>query len=135
MKTFEEHFNLVILEMARPSTSFKDYAMNKAYVESLKKFRELNVFNANTFVIWDFIFRQLPENIKTPEIIQNRKKASGSLQRDFVLNLINNNLNSINFEDLAFRINDTSNISSYINRSDVGSRQQGKRNAINEMES
>ena len=56
MITFKEYFELYC-EMARPAKSFDDPMMNHAYAESLKKFKQMNIHNANTYVIWDFIFR------------------------------------------------------------------------------
>lgn len=115
MINFKEYFEL-FCEMARPVKSFDDPKMNQAYGDSLKKFKQLGVNNANTYTIWDFIFKLLPRNLKTVEILSNRKKYSGTLQRNFILNLIRRNESVIDFDRLALDINNIEYIKLYINR-------------------
>lgn len=130
MITFKEYFELFV-EMARPAKSFDDPMMNEAYTNSLKKFKQMNIHNANTYVIWDFIFRLLPDNLKTPDIIAARKKASGTYQRNFVLDFINKHKNWIDFNQLSSDMNNVDYIRKYINKEDIGNRKQGKINSQN----
>ncbi len=126
MKTFEQHINAILLEMARPAKSFDDPFLNNAYSESLKKFKQMNIYNANTYTIWDFIFRLLPKEIKTPEMLEAKSKASGQYQRPFVQSIILTHKINIDTKKLAHDMNNFDYIKQYLNRSDVGNRQKGK---------
>lgn len=134
MITFKEYFELFV-EMARPAKSFDDPVMNKAYADSLKKFKQLGIHNANTYTIWDFIFRLLPENIRTPEIEMKKKKAHGTFLRGFVTDFLLKNQEIINMNKLADDMNNINFIKSYIYRPirQGDSRRIGKDNTRKEL--
>lgn len=123
MKTFKEY---CLLEMARPASSFADLDMNQAYAESLKKFKGLGIDNVNTYIIWDFMFRQLPEFFHRPQFIEAKKKASGGQQRNFVLSLVKAHPDKVDFVQWGRAINDMSNIRAFIDREDRGNRHVGR---------
>lgn len=126
MKTFEEYY---LVEMARPASSFPDPFLNNGYAEALKKFKGLGVNNANTYTIWDFMFTQLPDVLKTPEVLALKKKKSGTLQRNFVLDLVHNNIPLIDTRKWVADFNDISKIQDYLNREDRGNRHKGMLNS------
>ncbi len=123
MISFEEY---IMLEMARPASSFADVDMNTAYSNALKAFKQMGIDNANTYIIWDFMFRQLPEFFKTPEILEARKKASGTNQRKFVLDLVKRHPQQVDLLQWARDINDETKIRAYIDRPDKGNRHFGR---------
>lgn len=124
MITFAEY--VVLAEMARPAKSFSDTSMNQAYAEALRKFKAMGVDNANTYIIWDFMFRQLPEFFQQPQFTEARKKASGTNQRLFVQDIVSKFADRINFRQWASDINDESKIRAYLDRSDRGNRHIGR---------
>ena len=124
MITFKEYFE-IFCEMARPAKSFDDSSMNKAYGDSLKKFKKLGVQNANTFTIWDFIFKQLPEFFQDPKFLESKQKQSGTNLRIFVLHLLNRYADKVDWNQLAIDINNISKIENYISRPDRGNRHKG----------
>ncbi len=123
MKTFETY---CLAEMARPAKSFADLDMNNAYASSLKKFKVMGVDNANTFIIWDFIFRQLPEFFKQEKFIELKKKSGGTNMRIFVLDMLKSFPDKVNMHQLAADINDESKIRAYLDRPDRGNRHIGR---------
>ena len=69
--------------------------------------------------------------MKTPDVIQARKKASGTYQRYFVTDFIHKHKNWIDFDKLASDMNNVDYIRKYINKEDIGNRKQGKINSQN----
>lgn len=123
MKTFIEY---CLTEMARPAKSFVNIDLNHAYASSLKKFKSMGIDNANTYIVWDFIFRLLPEFFKQEQFLTMKRKASGTKQRLFVLDLFANYMHKIDAHKLAIDMNDESKIRAYLDRSDRGNRHIGR---------
>jgi hypothetical protein len=129
MKSFKQH---VLLEMARPAKSFDNLDLNSTYSDSLKIFKKLGIDNANTFTIWDFIFRQLPEFFHQEQFLVKKKKASGTLLRIFILDLFKNYSDKINIPSLILDMTDVEKIQDYINRPNRGNRHNGMMNKLDQ---
>jgi hypothetical protein len=125
MKSFEEY---CLVEMARPAKSFVSIDLNQAYATSLKKFKAIGIDNANTYHIWDFIFRLLPDFFKQEQFIAAKKKHGGTALRTFVRDLLMNHMDKIDSHKLAIDMNDESKIRAYIDRPDKGNRHIGRVN-------
>lgn len=123
MQTFQEY---CLVEMARPAKSFVDIDLNQSYASSLKKFKVMGVDNANTYIIWDFIFRLLPDFFKQEKFLNDKKKSSGTNQRGFVLALLTDHMDKIDARKLAQDMNDESKIRAYLDRPDRGNRHIGR---------
>lgn len=123
MKSFAEY---CLLEMARPASSFANLDMNQAYAESLKKFKGLGIDNVNTYVIWDFMFRLLPEFFHQPQFTEAKKKASGPKMRLFVLSLIKDHPDQVDLVKWGRDMNDMSKIRAFLDRTDRGNRHIGR---------
>lgn len=129
MKSFKEY---MLSEMARPAKSFDNLDLNSAYSDSLKIFKQLGIDNANTYTIWDFIFRQLPDFFHQEQFINQKKKSGGTLQRNFVLNLFKSYPDKIDYPSLIMDMVDREKIQDYINRSERGNRHKGMINRLNQ---
>lgn len=123
MKSFKQY---CLAEMARPAKSFDNLDMNSAYAQALKMFKAMGIDNANTFTIWDFMFKQLPTFFHSREITEEKKKAFGSDLRRFVLHLLAQYPEQVNLIQWARDITDEQKIRAYIDRPDKGNRHFGR---------
>lgn len=122
MRTFKE-----IFEEGRISVhQFQELSLTDAYRQSYNIFKDLGFTTASTYAIWDFIYRLLPDQIKTPEVSTMKMKASGTNQRPFVVNLINSNSEKIDLSKLKQNMINRDNVSRYLNKEDMGNRRTGK---------
>lgn len=116
----------VILEYRVSKHQLSNMSLKQAYNECYEIFIDLGFTTASTFAIWDFIYRLLPDDIKTPEVQQAKKKHYGAYLRPFVVSLINGNMVKINLEDLKFKMLDRGLIKQYLERNEYGNRRTGK---------
>ena len=116
----------VILEYRVSKHQLSNMSLKQAYNECYEIFIDLGFTTASTFAIWDFIYRLLPDDIKTPEVQQAKKKHYGAYLRPFVVSLINGNMVKINLEDLKFKMLDRKLIKQYLERNEYGNRRTGK---------
>lgn len=116
----------VILEYRISKHQLSNMSLKQAYNECYEIFIDLGFTTASTFAIWDFIYRLLPDDIKTPEVQQAKKKHYGAYLRPFVVSLINGNMVKINLEDLKSKMLDRKLIKQYLERNEYGNRRTGK---------
>jgi len=116
----------IILEYRVSKHQLSNMSLKQAYNECYEIFIDLGFTTASTFAIWDFIYRLLPDNIKTPEIQQAKKKHYGAYLRPFVVSLINDNMVKINLEDLKSKMLDRELVKQYSDRNEYGNRRTGK---------
>jgi hypothetical protein len=116
----------VILEYRVSKHQLSNMSLKQAYNECYEIFIDLGFTTASTFAIWDFIYRLLPDDIKTPEVQQAKKKHYGAYLRPFVVSLINGNMVKINLEDLKSKMLDRKLIKQYLERNEYGNRRTGK---------
>lgn len=115
----------VIKEYRVSKHQLSNMSLKEAYLESYEIFKDLGFTTASTFAIWDYIYRNLPNSIKTPEIQEQKKKHYGAYLRPFVVKLINSNIKHIDVDKLKSVMLDRDMIKSYLDRNDYGHRRQG----------
>lgn len=120
----------IVLEYRVSKHQLSNMSLKQAYNECYEIFIDLGFTTASTFAIWDFIYRLLPDDIKTPEVQQAKKKHYGAYLRPFVVSLINDNMVKINLEDLKSKMLDRELVKQYLERNEYGNRRTGKLNAL-----
>lgn len=128
MQSFSDFFHEkydILNEYRVSKHQINNMSLKDAYNESYEIFKDLGFTTASTFAIWDYIYRNLPDSIKTPEVQQQKKKSYGAYLRPFVVKMINDNLKSIDVNDLKMKMVDRGLIKQYLNRNDYGHRRQG----------
>jgi len=115
----------ILNEYRTSKHQFSNMSLKQAYYESYEIFKDLGFTTASTFAIWDFIYRLLPDSIKTPEVKLLKQKSGGTNLRPVVVNLINNNMVKIDLNDLKSKMVDRELIQQYLKRNDYGNRGMG----------
>lgn len=126
MTTFNEYYKLLISE-GRPVTAFSyNPSMNDAYTFAIKIMRENGEKNAATYAMWDYIWRSLSEEIKTPKIVAYKKKIGTSGIKEFIHFILKSYEPAIPHlkDDVISALIDEKRILKYLNRGvgDRGSR-------------
>lgn len=115
-----------ILEEGRVSQhKFLNLGLQQAQEECRAIFVDLGFTTAATYAVMDYIYRLLPDKIKTPEVQQTKKKHFGAYLRPFVVNLVNQNERKINIRELKAKMVDRELIKQYLKRNDYGNRRRG----------
>ena len=130
MSDFDKLYKSLMLEMARTATILRhDNELNNAYGICLKIMRKYGETNAPTFAIWDYIWRCLPEELRSIHQ-QEKTKHSAPTLKFFIINIMKNELNPHSRVQLIQDLTDESKIRSYVNRplNDRGSRAKGVAN-------
>lgn len=125
LEDLQKLYDEILLEYRISPHQLSDMSLKQAYNECYEIFKDLGFTTASTFAIWDFIYRLLPDTIKTPEVQQVKKKHFGTKLRPFVVNLINGNMIKINQKDLKAKMLDRELVKQYLERQDYGNRRQG----------
>jgi hypothetical protein len=105
---------------------FNDVKLKDAYWESYEIFKDLGFSTASTFAIWDFIYRLLPDHIKTDEVQMLKRKHGGTAMRRFVVYLINASRENIDKRQLIDDMKNVENVREYLHKQDHGNRRRGK---------
>jgi hypothetical protein len=122
MKPFVQFFT-----EGRPSIHhFTDPKLTEAYWESYEIFKDLGFETASTFAIWDFIYRLLPDHIKTEEVQMMKRKHYGSTLRKFIVNFINASQMKIDKRQLIDDMKNVEMVREYLHKQDHGNRRRGK---------
>jgi hypothetical protein len=121
----QQLYHEILLEYRVSTHQLSDTSLKQAYNECYEIFKDLGFTTASTFAIWDYIYRNLPDKIKTQEVQQTKKKHYGTNLRPFVVNLINSNMAKINLKDLKSKMVDRELIKQYLDRNEYGNRRAG----------
>jgi hypothetical protein len=125
LEDLQQLYEEILLEYRSYPHQLSDMSLKQAYNECYAIFKDLGFTTASTFAIWDYIYRNLPDLIKTPEVQQSKKKHYGKFLREFVVNLINANTTKINLKELKSKMLNRDLIKQYLDRNDYGHRRQG----------
>jgi hypothetical protein len=121
-----------ILEEGRVSKhQFSEMTLKEAYQICYNIFKQLGEPTAATFNVMNYIYQNLPNSIKTPEVEEEKRKNFGAYLRPFVIDLVNNNMKNIDIDELKMKMVDKQMIRDYINRPPTGSRRKGIVNQMN----
>lgn len=137
MQEFIKFYNDSIKVLNEYRTSkhlFDDMSLRDAYKESYNIFLDLGFTTASTFAMWDFIYRLLPDSIKSPEVVTMKKKSYGTNLRPFVVKLINDNIDNIDIDELKLKMLDRELVNNYLKRQDYGYRRKGLLNKLSKEE-
>ena len=89
MSEFDKLYKSLMLEMARPVTILQhNQTLQGAYAKALKVMRASGQKNAPTFAIWDYIWRCLSDSIKTPELIDQKRRTSSPTLKFFIIDIL-----------------------------------------------
>lgn len=128
MNQFHKLYTKLLLEV-RPFTAFQEApTLADAAKQALAIFRRNGVTNAATFGLWDYIWRNLPENLKTPQAIAFKKQFTTVKIREFITGFVKKHSKYIDKNALIDALTDEEKILQYINRPDIGSRAKGMAN-------
>ena len=130
LEDLQQLYEEILLEYRTSIHLFSDSNLIQAYKDSYKIFIDLGFTTASTFAIWDFIYRLLPDTIKTPEVQQSKMKHFGTKLRPFVVALVNNNIRKIDLDDLTSKMLNKELVKQYLEKSDQGNRRRGKLNKL-----
>jgi hypothetical protein len=125
LEDLQQLYEEILLEYKVSPHQLSDMSLKQAYNECYAIFKDLGFTTASTFAIWDYIYRNLPDKIKTPEVQQSKKKHYGKFLREFVVNLVNTNMTKINLKELKSKMLNRDLIKQYLDRNDYGHRRQG----------
>jgi len=125
LEDLQQLYEEILLEYRSSPHQLSDMSLKQAYNECYAIFKDLGFTTASTFAIWDYIYRNLPDKIKTPEVQQSKKKHYGTNLRPFIVNLINSNMTKINLKDLKSKMLDRDLIKQYLDRNEYGNRRTG----------
>ena len=117
-----------MLEMARQATILShDNELNNSYGICLKLMRKYGETNAPTFAIWDYIWRCLPEELRSIHQEEKTKHSSPTL-KFFIVGILKNELDPRSRVQLIQDLTNESKIRYYVNRplNDRGNRAKGK---------
>jgi hypothetical protein len=121
----QQLYDEILLEYRVSPHQLSNMSLKQVYNECYEIFKDLGFTTASTFAIWDYIYRNLPDKIKTPEVQNAKKKHYGKFLREFVVNLINANMVKINLKNLKSKMLDRDLIKQYLDRNEYGNRRQG----------
>lgn len=130
---FDKTYRQLMSEMARPVTGFKhDQSMNKAYATLLAYMREFGETNAATFYAWEYIWKNIPEELKSEQEIQLKNSMRTDGIKKFIKEFLIRHENSIDKNELIDAMTDRDMIEDYIFRSmdQRGNRAHGKAREI-----
>lgn len=134
MSEFDELYKELMLEMARPVSILRhDYELQVAYGECLKIMRKYGETNAPTYTVWDYIWRCLPNSVKTEEVVAERNKNNNATNlKHFIIDLIKKKLPLDIRGQLIKDLKNDSKIRNYVQRpvSDRGSRAKSENNIL-----
>jgi len=117
MKTFEELYNYILNEAGRPATAFKyNITMNDAYAFALSVMRQNGETNAATYAIWDYIWRLLPNEIKSPELIKVKKTLGTDGIKNFIHTVLKVFETYIDTKKIISGLSNRKKIEQYLNR-------------------
>jgi|APGre2960657373_1045057.scaffolds.fasta_scaffold09975_2 hypothetical protein len=125
LEDLQQLYEEILLEYKVSPHQLSDMSLKQVYNECYEIFKDLGFATASTFAIWDYIYRNLPNKIKTSEVQQSKKKHYGKFLREFVVNLINANMTKINLKELKSKMLNRDLIKQYLDRNDYGHRRQG----------
>lgn len=120
LEDLQQLYEEILLEYRTSTHLFTDDGLMRAYKDSYKIFINLGFTTASTFAIWDFIYRLLPDTIKTPEVQQSKMKHFGTKLRSFVVNLVNNNIRNIDLNDLTSKMLNRELVKQYLGNKTMG---------------
>ena len=126
LEDLQQLYEEILLEYRTSTHVFMDDGLIQAYKQSYKIFIDLGFTTASTFAIWDFIYRLLPDEIKTPEIQNAKMKHYGTKLRPFVVNLVNSNIRNIDLNELKSKMVNHDLVKQYLEKQDHGNRRRGK---------
>lgn len=126
MRPFMEIYN----EGRTSQHQFNDMSLQDAYKICYETFKDLGFMTAASFAVFDFVYRLLPDSIKTPDIQQQKRKSFGAYVRPFVINLINDNQDNIDIGKLKQNMVNRELIKQYLDKPDHGHRRKGKLKAL-----
>lgn len=121
-----------MLEMARPVTILQhNQTLQGAYAKALKVMRATGQKNAPTFAIWDYIWRCLPDSIKTQDLVDQKRKTSSPTLKFFIIDILKKLPPEIE-RQLINDLGDDARVKQYVLRplNDRGSRAIGKARAV-----
>ena len=126
MKTFNELYSHILTEgKGRPVVAFKyDVSLNDAYAFALSVMRENGETNAATYAIWDYIWKSLPDNIKSEELVKIKKTLGTGGIKDFIHSVLRMFRSLIDIKKIISDLSNREKIEQYLNRptEELGSR-------------
>ena len=118
-----------MLEMAKPVSLLRhDAELQTAYGECLRIMRKNGETNAPTFAVWDYIWRCLPDVMKTEEMIIAKRKTTSLDLKYLIIDILKNKLTPEIRSQLINDLRNEPKINRYIHRplSERGYRALGK---------
>jgi hypothetical protein len=126
---FDETYRQLMSEMARPVTGFRhDQTMNSAYAILLGYMRKYGETNAATFAAWEYIWLNLPEEVKTEQESAEKKRLRTDNIKGFIRDFLIRHQNSIDKNELIDAMTNEDMVRTYVTRTlaQRGNRALGK---------